>query len=319
MLINKTMEIKVFIIIVTYNAMKWLDKCLQSIDCSSIKTNVVIIDNASTDETVKHIRNNYPKVHLIANEKNRGFGQANNQGIEFAYKNRATNFFLLNQDAYIHEDTVEKLVAVQNENDIALVSPIHLNGRGESLDYNFYRKTIINEDNIEFVSDAILGKEKDYYSVFKINAAAWMLSRRCVEKIGGFDPIYFHYGEDGNYCQRLKYHNEQCVFVPCAYIQHDRIRQGNMTVYKKNHTIMQLLYAYTDVNYSPWRVRLSKLTMHGSHFKRSLYALFTFHFKDLGTIVGGYIEFFKKIPFIKHSLTVNRKQGAAWLDLEYKD
>ena len=272
------METKVFIIIVTYNAMKWLDKCLQSIDCSSIKTHVVVIDNASTDETVKHIRNNYPKVHLITNEKNRGFGQANNQGIEFAYKNRATNFFLLNQDAYIHEDTVEKLVAVQNENDIALVSPIHLNGSGESLDYNFYRKTIINEDNIEFVSDAILGKE--------------------------------------NYCQRLKYHKEQCVFVPFAYIQHDRIRQGNMTVYKKNHTIMQLLYAYTDVNNSPWRVNLSKLTMHGSHLKRSFYALFRFHFKDLGTIVGGYIEFFKKISFIKHSLTVNRKQGAAWLDLE---
>ncbi len=310
------MEIKVYIIIVTYNAMKWIDKCLQSIEKSSIKVNVVIVDNASKDETLDYVSKNYPNVHLIINKNNRGFGQANNQGIEYAYKQGGTNFFLLNQDAYIHEDTIEKLLQVQNKFDIALVSPIHLNGSGESLDYNFYRKVIIKEDNIQYVSDAILDNQKNYYPVFKINAAAWMLSRRCVEQIGGFDPIYFHYGEDGNYCQRLKYHKEQCVFVSGAFIQHDRVRQGNMVVYKKNHTVMHLLYAYTDVNKSPWHITSSKLAMHGGHLKRSLLALVKLRFRDLGNILGGYVEFFKKIPLIKHSLKENRKVGAAWLNLD---
>ena len=204
----------VYIIIVTYNAMKWIDKCLNSIGQSNVKAEVVVVDNCSKDETLQFIKQKYPSVHIIENNENRGFGQANNQGIEYAYKQGGTHFFLLNQDAYLHEDTIEKLVAVQDKYDIALVSPIHLNGPGDMLDYRYYQKVIRNEDNIHYVSDVIFGNQKDYYPVFKITAAAWMLSRRCVEQIGGFDPIYFHYGEDGNYCQRLKYHKEQCVFVP---------------------------------------------------------------------------------------------------------
>ena len=306
----------VYIIIVTYNAMKWIDKCLNSIGQSNVKAEVVVVDNCSKDETLQFIKQKYPSVHIIENNENRGFGQANNQGIEYAYKQGGTHFFLLNQDAYLHEDTIEKLVAVQDKYDIALVSPIHLNGPGDMLDYRYYQKVIRNEDNIHYVSDVILGNQKDYYPVFKINAAAWMLSRRCVEQIGGFDPIYFHYGEDGNYCQRLKYHKEKCVFVPGAYIHHDRVLQGNMKVFKKNHTVMQLLYAYTDVNSNPWKLTKGKLVMHGSHLKRSFIALVKLRLSDLGNILGGYGEFIKKMPRIKNSLKKNRVIGASWLNLE---
>lgn len=307
---------KIYIIIVTYNAMKWIDKCLSSIRKSNLTVEVVIVDNCSKDETLSFIRSHYPEAHIIENKGNRGFGQANNQGIEYAYKQGGTHFFLLNQDAYVHEDTVEKLVAIQDKYDIALVSPIHLNGPGDQLDYNYYQKVVTKENNIQYVSDVILGNQKEFYPVFKINAAAWMLSRRSVEEIGGFDPIYFHYGEDGNYCQRLKYHKEQCVFVPGAYIHHDRILQGNMNVYKKNHTVMQLLYAYTDVNSSPLKPSSNKFIIHGSHLKRSIIALFKFRFKDLGNILGGYGEFIKKMPRISNDLKVNRTKGAAWLNLK---
>lgn len=307
---------KVYIIIVTYNAMNWIEKCLSSIRKSNIKVQVVVIDNCSKDDTLSYIRNYFPEVYIIENKENRGFGQANNQGIEYGYRQGGTHFFLLNQDAYLHEDTVEKLVEVQDKYDIALVSPIHLNGPGDQLDYNYYQKVVVNEKNIQYVSDVILGNQKEFYPVFKINAAAWMLSRRCVEEIGGFDPIYFHYGEDGNYCQRLKYHKEQCVFVPEAYIHHDRILQGNMNVYKKNHTVMQLLYAYTDINSKPLRPSSYKLAIHGSHLKRSVLALLKFHFKDLGNILGGYFEFFRKLSRISNDLRVNRTKGAAWLNLK---
>lgn len=307
---------KVYIIIVTYNAMNWIEKCLSSIRKSNIKVQVVVIDNCSKDDTLSYIRNYFPEVYIIENKENRGFGQANNQGIEYGYRQGGTHFFLLNQDAYLHEDTVEKLVEVQEKYDIALVSPIHLNGPGDQLDYNYYQKVVVNEKNIQYVSDVILGNQKEFYPVFKINAAAWMLSRRCVEEIGGFDPIYFHYGEDGNYCQRLKYHKEQCVFVPEAYIHHDRILQGNMNVYKKNHTVMQLLYAYTDINSKPLRLSSYKLAIHGSHLKRSVLALLKFHFIDLGNILSGYFEFFRKMSRISNDLRVNRTKGAAWLNLK---
>lgn len=305
----------IYIIIVTYNSLKWIDKCLTSIKNSTVKAEIVIIDNNSKDNTVNHIKNNYPEVNLIENKENKGFGQANNQGIEYAYKKGATHFFLLNQDAYLYKDTIEKLVSIQKKYDLALVSPIHLDGKGEKLDYNFFLKIIINETNNKYVSDLILNNQSDFYQVYKINAAAWMLSRRCIEKIGGFDPIYFHYGEDGNYCQRLFYHNEKCVFVSNSFIKHDRILQGNMEVYNKNHTVMQLLYNYTDINNNLYNINKKKIILHLSHLKRIIQNLILFKFEDSWNILNGYIEFFRKINKINKSMKTNKKLGSSWLNL----
>lgn len=306
---------RVYCIIVTYNAMKWIDKCLGSIKRSTIPIKVVIIDNCSKDETIEYLKMSYPEVHIIVNEQNRGFGQANNQGIEWAYKEGGTHFFLLNQDAWIHDDTIEKLIYVQDKFNIALVSPIHLNGIGDKYDYNFYRKIIVDEDNRDYVSDLMLGKVKGYYPVFKINAAAWMISRRTVERIGGFDPVYFHYGEDGNYCQRIKYHNGQVVFVPDAYIHHDRERQGNMKVYKKNSTVMALLFNYSDINQSILAITKDRLKLHFIYFVNSIVLLFTLRFKDFFNILNGYLTFFIRIPQMLRSMKANKKQGTTWLNV----
>lgn len=310
------MSCSVYVIIVTFNAMKWIDKCFQSLKESSIKVNTVVVDNCSKDETVTYLENNYPNVYIIKNKLNKGFGQANNQGIEYAYKQGATHFFLLNQDAWIQKDTIRKLVDVQNQFDIALVSPIHLNGLGDNYDYSYFVKTVVTECNRTYVADMMLDRMKPYYTCFKINAAAWMLSRRCIKKIGGFDPIYFHYGEDGNYCQRLKYHKELCAFVPGAYIHHDRERQGNMAVYNKNLAVMELLFQYTDVNCSPLKPTKEKTKIHCNHLYSFFKYLFHFQFDNLKNLLRGQAEFLSKLPRISKSIYKNRTEGPSWLNLE---
>ena len=115
-----------FIIIVTYNAMNWLSKCLNS--CKDYP--VVVIDNASTDETVTYIKKQFPKVHLIPQSKNLGFGQANNLGIRYALNNGADYVFLLNQDAYLQGECINQLIKIhQNNPEFGILSPIHLNGK----------------------------------------------------------------------------------------------------------------------------------------------------------------------------------------------
>ena len=309
------MKPKVYIIIVTYNAMRWVERCMQSIKTSAFKAEVVVIDNCSKDETVNYLREKWPQVKLIVNSENRGFGQANNQGIEYAYKQGSTHFFLLNQDAYLYEDTIGRLVAVQDKYNIALVSPIHLNGDGTMMDYNFFEKIVLREKNIKYVSDLELGQVDEYYPVFKINAAAWMLSRRAVEEIGGFDPIYFHYGEDGNYCQRLKYHGEKCVFVPKAYVHHDRILQGNMKVYKQQQIIMHLLYSYTDVNSKPLKITKDRIVLHCWHIKLAFASLFKLDFTSFSNVMNGYWKFFGKLGQISKSIKTNKTKGHSWLKL----
>lgn len=309
-------HVNVYCIIVTYNAMKWVDKCLESLRQSDVKVYPVIIDNCSVDDTVSYIENNYPEVHLITNDKNKGFGQANNQGIEYAYKEGATHFFLLNQDAWVHKDTITKLIDVQDKHELAIASPIHLNGRGDLLDYNYFVYSVINDYNLNFVSDLILNSLKPYYCVAKINAAAWMISKKTIETVGGFDPIFFHYGEDGNYCQRVQHHGGKIAFVTGSYIHHDREKKGNVKVFKKNSTSSSLLNQYSQVNKSAWKLDKVRLKMHVLNLKTAFLFLIRLRFVEFLYICNGYFTFINKFPRLLKNRRSNVKAGPNWLNID---
>ena len=304
----------VYCIIVTYNAMKWVDKCFSSLLQSSVPINIVVIDNGSNDSTISYIRNNYPKIHLIINKDNKGFGQANNQGIEYAYKQGATHFFLLNQDAWVEPNCIENLVKIQNEHQFAIVSPIHLNGPGDSFDFGFYEASVERIHNIEFISDIYFNNLKEFYFAEDINAAAWMISRKIVETIGGFDPLYFHYGEDMNYCQRLKFHKQKMVFVPSALIHHDRLQYGNIVAYKKGAVMMTLLLNHSDINYSLFFTN-NIIKTHILLWIRILKLLIRLEWSKMFDLLYDIYRFYLKLPDIIRSRKQNSIITHNWLDI----
>lgn len=207
------------IVIVTYNAMPWIEQCLTS--CGNY--DVIVVDNNSSDETLTFIRKNFPKVLLIPQTENLGFGRANNIGISKALQENTSYVFLLNQDAYLDAFCIEQLVVEhQKNNDFGILSPIHLNGKGNRLDARF-SNYMAYRNNSEFYSNFVLKQTlKNIYEVPFVNAAAWLLPRKTIETVGGFDPIFFHYGEDDNYCQRVRFHNFKVGVVPRAFVRHDR-------------------------------------------------------------------------------------------------
>ena len=209
------------IIIVTYNGLKWIDKCLES--CKDYP--VVVVDNNSSDNTVEFIKEKFPTVHLIEQQKNLGFGQANNIGISYALNHGADYVFLLNQDAYLVGSCLEKSIEIHQKNkQFGVLSPVHLNGDGTHLDHNFSNYVGKNRD---FYSDHVLNKSlKNIYEVPFVNAAGWLISRKCLETVGGFDPIFFHYGEDDNYCHRVRYHEFKIGVIPKSCIKHDRVQKS---------------------------------------------------------------------------------------------
>lgn len=305
----------VYVIIVTYNAMKWVDRCLGSLRESEVPSVPVIVDNLSKDETVSYIREHYPEAHLIVNNENRGFGQANNQGIEWAYAQGATHFFLLNQDAWVEPDSIGNLVEVQDKNDLAVVSPIHLNGLGDTMDSPFFSYVVMKQRNIFFVSDLVTGSLKQYYEVPFVNAAAWMISRRCIEKIGGFDPIFFIYAEDTNYVSRLKYHHESLVVVPSAQIHHDRGIHGDSKFFNKRAVVSRLLTIYTNINEPRFHPCWKRAKFHLWHFKNAVLALLKMHFADFNNIINGYILYFRAMSKVNNSRKKNMQIGPNWLRL----
>lgn len=230
------MKQKIYVIIVTYNGMQWIEKCLKSIHS---KYNIVVIDNKSTDNTVSFIQANYPDVHIIKQTQNLGFGGANNIGMSYALNNGADYVFLLNQDAYLVDTVIDDLIVVHQKNkDYGILSPIHLNGSKTKMDLNFHKFILKNN---EFVNSLVLNKLiKTIYQVPFVNAAAWLIPKETLLKIGGFDPLFYHYAEDDNYCHRLKYHNLKIGFVPRTFVIHDReFREKKEVTTLKEHLILK--------------------------------------------------------------------------------
>ena len=306
-------EVKVYCIIVTYNAMKWVDKCLGSLRESSCPVIPVIIDNCSKDDTVTYIRENYPEAHLIVNSENKGFGQANNQGIEWAYKEGATHFFLLNQDAWVEKETLQNLLEIQENNDFDIVSPIHLNGAGSKIDRGF--QVLAINGSADFTSDAFLNELHDYYIVQNVNAAAWLMKTSTILTIGGFDPLYFHYGEDTNYIQRLKYHHKRMAIIPTSIIYHDRGEHGNVEVYKKGLLKRMLFDNYADINHPFLLPTVQKSKLFFKIIFMVIESLLRLRFTISAFIVSDCIGFCHALPKILRSRKTNKEVRPNWLSI----
>lgn len=228
----------------------WIQKCFDSIINSSIPCQIVAIDNNSSDESVEYIKKTYPNVHLIINEENKGFGGANNQGLKYALEKGGEFFFLLNQDASVDPNTIEELINISKCNqEYGIISPIHLNGKGNALDYNF--SNYITPQNCEkLYSDFVLNRIEDkiYKSDF-ICAAAWLVTKKCLEIVGGFNPTFFHYGEDDNYIHRLKFKGLKIGVYPKVFIYHDREDRDNTKYFNpKASKQRKLLLEYSNPN-----------------------------------------------------------------------
>ena len=218
------MHPKIYFIIVTYNAMKWAEKCFSSLRKSSVPVEVIVVDNGSTDGTQDFLKNNFPDVEIHQSGENLGFGKANNIGIEMAYKKGADFFYLMNQDAWIFEKSVEELLKVyQNlpkKEEIGILSPMHLDGTEQHLDL-FLDKYISHNFQNRMISDLYLRTPKSFYEISFINAAHWFLPRNTIEKVGGFNPYFFHYGEDNEYINRLHFHGKKIFLCPESKVVHD--------------------------------------------------------------------------------------------------
>ena len=240
----------IFAIIVTYNGMKWYDWCLKGITSSKQLVTPIIVDNCSNDGTVEYLRKLHPECILLPQSKNLGFGQANNKGIEYAIQHGASHILLLNQDATIMPDTLSKLLVYDDGKHI--LTPIHLNGDGSRLDFLFHERSILGDAMSNgLVEDLLLHKSlKPYYPISFVNAACWLLPTTIINTIGGFNPLFFHYGKDGNYLHRVRYHNFGVRLVPNAYIYHDRVKHGNESAYHSGSLYRKFLSIETNINLS---------------------------------------------------------------------
>ena len=128
---------KIAIIIIVFNGSKWIKKCLASVFESEYKNyDVIIIDNASTDNSAQIVEKEFPQVQLIYLNKNIGFGKGNNIGIRKAMEAGCDAVVLLNPDTEVQADWLDELVKASNPNDVGIAQAMLLLGESRALTNN---------------------------------------------------------------------------------------------------------------------------------------------------------------------------------------
>lgn len=214
------MNSKVCFVIVTFNSEDVIEKCLNSILYYEPYADIILIDNGSKDKT-EEILKSYDSIYFIKNEVNKGFGEANNQGMKLALDRNYEFVFLLNHDAFLIEPILAKLIDVyNNSNNVGLISPFHLGESQNCLEENFEKYLVEFGVTKKLYSDRLNGIEDNVYEIAFTPAAAWLLHRDILLNFGMFNKVFFHYGEDNNYIHRLLYRKKRILVTNKAHVVH---------------------------------------------------------------------------------------------------
>jgi GT2 family glycosyltransferase len=202
-------------VIVTFNGSQWIGACLESLRAEGL-AQIVIVDNASADDTVERARQALPSAVIIGLERNKGFGRANNIGIQKALDLGAQFICLINQDLTVEPGCIDKLArALAADERLGIVSALQLTYDGAAVDPIF---RLYMPDR--YWDDLLLRSTADRYDVDFIPAAAVAMPRRALLETGGFDPLFFMYAEDEDLCFRMRARNWKLSVVPEARVLH---------------------------------------------------------------------------------------------------
>ncbi|MDP3025605.1 MAG: glycosyltransferase family 2 protein [candidate division Zixibacteria bacterium] len=214
---NTVNRIKLSIIIVNWNVQELLKECLNSIFLNFSEENyeVIVIDNASEDDSVERIKEKFPQVKLIVNKENYGFAKACNQGLKIA---RGEYLFLLNPDARVDPLTLNRIIEFMQENPEVGVGGCYVCNPDGGPQESFYRfPSLLNTFGRMFSLFRILPLNRLTQPFFwnyplenvpqnidRVLGGAMVIRREALEQAGYMDESYFLYGEDMDLCYRLK-------------------------------------------------------------------------------------------------------------------
>jgi hypothetical protein len=227
------LEIDVSIIIVNYNSTEFLKDCLDSIEkfTTGINFEIIVIDNNSMTGDFDELLKYHDKITLIKNDVNRGFGAANNQGVEVA---RGKNILLLNNDTLLIENSIKKVFdfaeSLEGENIIGC----KLLNEDKSTQKSVYDFPIfLNVFTSNFFLYLLFPKSKYFNKYHLMNkgisritevdvvtGAFIFMSRKSYEALGGFDERFFFYMDDTDLCYRHKQNNGKVIYFPETSIIH---------------------------------------------------------------------------------------------------
>jgi GT2 family glycosyltransferase len=222
------------VVIVNYNTCDHLAACLASLGAAPPRAlnRIVVVDNASTDDSVKAVRSQWPDVTLLALESNKGFAGANNVAIR---QSTADLVLLLNSDTVVPPGAIDALVSRLDATRAVAAGPKLVDERGRP-EVSFgpmlsplaewrqrarVRQAASDAPADRVAVDAFVREER---VVDWVSGACLLVRRDAALEAGLLDERYFMYEEDVDFCAALRAHGGRILFTPLAQVQHLRGR-----------------------------------------------------------------------------------------------
>lgn len=203
-------------IIVTYNRIKELTRCIEKVKSGSVVPDkIVVVNNASSDDTKKIITQKFPEIILINLEKNTGGSGGFHAGLKFAYENLQTDFYwLMDDDGYPSETCLEKLLSKTSEFDYVMPTSIDIDNH-ENLSWSVRKKNGKKTSSYAELKKS-WGEILEYVTPFN----GILLSKKCVQKVGYIDPKFFIWGDEYDHYYRCLQKNIKPVTYLDALFYH---------------------------------------------------------------------------------------------------
>lgn len=212
---------KVGVVVLNLNGADVLRKCLQSIrEVNYPNLEVVIVDNGSTDGSPKIVRREFPGFQLIENGKNLGVPEGQNIGVRHCLGLESDFVFVLNNDLIVDRETINELLRRSADDSIGVSGPIMYSAQ--------------NPADIQSAGGMIQWTKGSTYYLLTGQAPAQMpetfdidyvglpfIKAEVLRKVGLFDPEYFAYWEDADFCARVKHAGYRVISVSSAKIWHE--------------------------------------------------------------------------------------------------
>lgn len=243
------------VIIVNFNVKHFLEQCLSSVikAAASLETEIIVVDNHSTDGSISYLAGRFPKIRFIENRENAGFAKACNQGLA-----AATGRFILflNPDTVVPEDCFQKCIAFLQSNPQAGALGIRMiDGSGAFLReskrafpspltslYKLFGLAKIFPRSKIFARYYLGHLPEHITNEADVLAGAFMLIKKEVlDKTGGFDEQFFMYGEDVDLSYRIQKAGYKNYYFPESTIIHfkgESSRKGSMNYVRMFYTAM---------------------------------------------------------------------------------
>ena len=208
--------IDVSLIIVNWNTEKLLLLCIESIISQTEKVSyeIIVVDNASEDNSVSSVKAGYPDVKIIENTENLGFSKANNQGFAVS---RGRYVCLINSDVIVLDNSIDRLIShIDDDDSIGVIVPMTINGENRIRQnvrrfpnlWNIFCETLFLHRLFKktgfFCGRAIPSdRYHKLYEVESISGCFMVVRRKAMEQIGTLDEAFFFYTEDVDWCKRF--------------------------------------------------------------------------------------------------------------------